>query len=132
MASLELAWFGLGTLFLVSLVVIIGMLATRIIKLLETLNEKVTSIEKEVTPILRDVEYTLRNLEPVTRELGTKGDEIGRLLENIEKVSDDAQATTGAIRNGIVPMAHALASLFAGLQEGSKVLGAYTKSDKNY
>ncbi|MCX6647143.1 MAG: hypothetical protein NTY09_12425 [bacterium] len=126
------AWIGLITLFLASLVVIIWMLASRIITLLETLNEKVTSIEKEVAPILRDVEQTLRNVEPLTRELGNRGDEIGKLLANFEKVSDDAQATTGAIRNGIVPLAHSLAGLFAGFQEGSKVLSAFTKSKKDY
>jgi ABC-type transporter Mla subunit MlaD len=126
------AWFGLGAAFLIALVVIIGMLAVRIIQLLETLNEKVTSLEKEVAPILRDVEQTLRNVEPLSRELGNRGDEIGKLLANFEKVSDDAQATTGAIRNGIVPIAHSLAGLFAGFQEGSKVISAYTKSKKDY
>ena len=125
------AWFGLGAAFLVALAIIIGMLAVRIIKLLETLNDKVASIEKEISPILRDVEYSLRNIEPLTRELGNRGDEIGKLLANFEKVSDDAQATTGAIRSGIVPLAHALAGIYAGLQEGTKLLNSYKKSDRD-
>lgn len=125
------AWIVMIAMFLAFLVAILWMLAARVIKLLETLNDKVTSIEKEVTPILRDLERTLKNVEPLTRELGEKNLEVGRMLENIEKITDDAQATTGAIRNGIVPIVHSLAGIFAGLQEGSKVLGAYTKSDRD-
>jgi predicted PurR-regulated permease PerM len=126
------AWIGLITFFLAALVVIIGMLAGRVIKLLETLNDKLTSIEREFTPILIDIERTLRNIEPLTKELGERGDEIGKMLANIEKVSDDAQATTGAIRNGIVPLANALTGIYAGLQEGSKALSGYTKPDRKY
>ncbi|MCK4720515.1 hypothetical protein KAU08_07640 [bacterium] len=125
------AWIVIIALFLASLVAILWMLAARVIKLLETLNDKVTSIEKEVAPILRDVEANMRNIEPLVKELGDKNLEVGRMLENIEKITDDAQATTGAIRNGIVPIAHSLAGIFAGLQEGSKILSAYTKSDRD-
>ena len=100
-------------------------LIDRLITLIMNVNEKLSVIEGEIRPILRDVEQTLKNVEPLTKELGERKDEIGRLLENIEKVSDDAQATTGAVRTGIVPVANSVQALFAGLMQGAQVLGEY-------
>jgi peptidoglycan hydrolase CwlO-like protein len=100
-------------------------LVDKVVVLLENINEKITSLEGEVKPILQDVERTLSNVEPLTKELGERNEEVGNLLRNIEKVTDDIQATTGAIRTGIVPIAHTVTSLFAGLKQGVQVIDEY-------
>ena len=115
-------------LFLFTLILLLKSLIDRVIALLQTLNDKLSSIETECRPILKDVETTLSNLEPLTRELGDRGEEIGRMLGNVEKVTDDIQATTGAIRGGIVPIAHTLTGVFAGVMEGAKALGEHRRT----
>jgi ABC-type transporter Mla subunit MlaD len=105
-------------------------LIDRLIDLIGSLNEKVSSLEGEIKPVLRDAEKTLSNLEPFAKELGKRGEDFGRLLSNIEKVSDDLQATTGAIRAGVVPIAHMLAGLHAGLMEGTRALSEYRRSSR--
>jgi len=102
-------------------------LIDRLITLVENLNDKITSIEGEIKPILMDVEKTLSNVEPLTRELGEKSADLGNLLSNVEKVTDDLQATTGAVRNGIVPIAHTITSVFSGIMEGVKT---FTEPDR--
>ena len=67
-------------------------------------------------------------LEIVTTVLYLIGEQNPATFDLDELIT---QATTGAIRNGIVPIAHSLAGIFAGLQEGSKILSAYTKSDRD-
>ncbi len=106
-------------------------LIDKLIALVENLNEKVTSIDDELKPIMSSIDQSLKNIEPFTRELGERGEEVGRLIENLERVTDDARATTGAIRGGVVPIAHTLKGLFAGLMEGAKVLGEYQRSGKD-
>ena len=97
-------------------------LVDRLITLIMNVNEKLSVIEGEIRPVLRDIEQTLKNVEPLTKELGDRKDDIGRLLGNIERVSADAQATTGAARTGIVPIANTLQGLFAGLMQGAQAL----------
>ncbi len=103
----------------------------RIMSLLDTVNEKVRDVEGELKPILRDVEQVLRNIEPLSKELGDKSREIGSMIENLDKVTDDAQATTNAIRHGVVPFAHSIAGIYTGLTEGAKILGEYSRKGKD-
>ncbi len=107
-------------------------LIDRLITLIDNLNDKVTSIDGEIKPILQDIQKSLSNIEPLTKELGERGEEIGQLLGNVGKVTDDAQATTGAIRKGIVPIANTLTSLFAGVMQGVQVLkeSGYSNNDR--
>ena len=124
----SLGW-GLAAIFFIGFIIVLTLLlksmVDRIVVLLETINEKITSIEGEVKPILQDVEKTLSNVEPLTKELGERNEEVGNLIRNVEKVTDDIQATTGAIRNGIVPIAHTVTSLFAGLKQGVQIIDEY-------
>ena len=122
---------GLSFLWIAWTVSSVKGLVDRLITLILNVNEKLTVIEGEIKPILRDLEQTLKNIEPLTRELGDRKDEIGRLLENIERVSNDAQATTGAVRNGIVPIANTLQGLFAGLMQGAQALSEY-RAERRY
>ncbi len=105
-------------------------LIDRLITLIENVNDKLSSIEGELKPIMRDTKELLGNVEPLTKELGERGEDIGRLLTNVEKVTDDLQATTGAIRGGIVPIAHTLTGLFAGLMEGARALSESRRSER--
>ena len=112
---------------LLALALFMKSLIDKLIATVEAVRVKVDSIDNEIKPILRDVEQLLKEVEPLARELGERGAQIGTMIENIQKVTDDAQATTGAIRTGVVPIAHALSGLFAGFVEGGKALGDYTR-----
>jgi methyl-accepting chemotaxis protein len=115
-----------GVILLGAVVVIalfLKSLVERLTSLFDTLNTKVLEIDGELKPILRNLEQCLRSAEPFARELGDRRNEIGAMLENLERLSEDAQATTSAIRYGIVPIAHSLAGIFSGLVEGARVLG---------
>jgi len=131
--DVALVWAIIGLIIALAFFTIVWLekgLLDRFIDLIGSLNDKVSSLEGELKPVLRDVEKTLSNLEPFTKELGERGKDIGRLLSNIEKVSDDLQATTGAIRAGVVPVAHTLAGLHAGLMEGTRALSEYRRSSR--
>jgi predicted PurR-regulated permease PerM len=119
------------TIILLVIAFFLSLMINRLITLLGTLNDKVSSIDGEIRPILRDIEQVLRNVEPLSKELGEKGHEIGSMIDNLEKVTSDAQATTGAIRNGIVPFAHSIAGIYSGLSEGARVLGEYSRRDRS-
>jgi len=102
-------------------------LVDRLIAAIDAMKVQVEEMDDELKPVIRDVQKMLADVEPLTKELGDRGREIGAILENLERVTNDAQATTGAIRTGVVPIAHSLAGLFAGVVEGSRALGEYTR-----
>jgi len=125
-------WVFIAVIFvaLMATALFLKSLIDRLITLVDNLNDKVSALEGETKPILRDVELMMRDLEPLTKEIGDRSEEIGRLLANIERISDDAQATTGAIRNGIVPVVNTVAGMFSGLQAGARAVGVEIEPDE--
>lgn len=128
---MDIAWFILVLVFLAVAGYYSVQVINRVIKLLETLNEKIVSIEEEITPILKEVDNTLKTIEPVTEMLAQKTDEIGSMIDNLEKTSSYAKTTTGAVRDGVVPLAHMLQGVVAALSEGSSSLKRYISSEND-
>jgi uncharacterized protein YoxC len=127
-----LIWIqAIGLILVVIALIIIASFARKLIDkliaMIDTLKGEVEGLDTELKPIMQDIQKVLADLEPLAREVGQRGEQIGMILENLEKVSDDVQATSGAIRNGVVPIAHSLSGLFAGFIEGRRAFGEYTR-----
>jgi uncharacterized protein YoxC len=117
-------------LVLIALVVIavfLMKLVNKLIWMIDSMKAQIDGIDGEMKPIMRDVQKMLSDMEPLVKEVGQHGQQIGSILENLERVSDDVSVTTGAIRTGVVPIAHSLAGIFAGIVEGGRAFGEYSR-----
>ena len=119
---MQVVWLVVAIVFLAISGYYLVTLANKAIKLLETLNDKIVALEAEIMPILKEAQQTIRDIEPLAKELGEKSAEISRMIDNMEKISQHAEVTTGAVRDGVVPFAHALSGIIAGFTEGAGAL----------